>query len=235
VRKLAIRASLGLALAMAALLAPQAAPAGSPAGATARCRDGTYSFSRTRSGTCSHHGGVARWLTGPTPAASSRPTSSAGPTIPAVIASTKLLAPIRARSGCHVHGALPDRRCSPGAISTAATLETICTAGYAERARKVSQATKDAVYREYGLAPGHRGRSYEIDHIVPLELGGSNDRANLYPEAAFPRPGYHEKDRLENELHRLICARRLTLAGSQRAIATNWLRLYRTTFGAASF
>jgi len=32
-----------------------------PVGATARCRDGTYSFSQTRSGTCSHHGGVAEW------------------------------------------------------------------------------------------------------------------------------------------------------------------------------
>ncbi len=33
-----------------------------PAGATALCRDGTYSFSRSRRGTCSHHGGVAKWL-----------------------------------------------------------------------------------------------------------------------------------------------------------------------------
>jgi uncharacterized protein YgiM (DUF1202 family) len=33
-----------------------------PMGATAICRDGTYSFSRNRRGTCSHHGGVARWL-----------------------------------------------------------------------------------------------------------------------------------------------------------------------------
>lgn len=33
-----------------------------PEGATALCRDGTYSFSRSRRGTCSHHGGVARWL-----------------------------------------------------------------------------------------------------------------------------------------------------------------------------
>lgn len=33
-----------------------------PAGATAQCRDGTYSFSLHRSGTCSSHGGVARWL-----------------------------------------------------------------------------------------------------------------------------------------------------------------------------
>ena len=33
-----------------------------PAGATAICGDGTYSFSRSRRGTCSHHGGVQVWL-----------------------------------------------------------------------------------------------------------------------------------------------------------------------------
>jgi uncharacterized protein YraI len=33
-----------------------------PQGATALCRDGTYSFSQSRRGTCSHHGGVAQWL-----------------------------------------------------------------------------------------------------------------------------------------------------------------------------
>ncbi len=33
-----------------------------PPGATAKCRDGTYSFSENHRGTCSHHGGVALWL-----------------------------------------------------------------------------------------------------------------------------------------------------------------------------
>lgn len=33
-----------------------------PPGASAQCRDGSYSFSAHRRGTCSHHGGVARWL-----------------------------------------------------------------------------------------------------------------------------------------------------------------------------
>ena len=37
-------------------------PSRSPRGATARCRDGTYSYSRHASGTCSHHGGVSRWI-----------------------------------------------------------------------------------------------------------------------------------------------------------------------------
>jgi len=35
---------------------------GPPSGATAQCRDGAYSFSRSHRGTCSHHGGVAKWL-----------------------------------------------------------------------------------------------------------------------------------------------------------------------------
>ena len=33
-----------------------------PTGSTARCRDGSYSFSQHRQGTCSHHGGVAEWF-----------------------------------------------------------------------------------------------------------------------------------------------------------------------------
>ena len=37
-------------------------PASSPIGATARCRDGTYSYSEHASGTCSHHGGVRVWI-----------------------------------------------------------------------------------------------------------------------------------------------------------------------------
>jgi hypothetical protein len=40
-------------------------PARNPKGATAKCRDGTYSYSRHASGTCSHHGGVATWIRHP--------------------------------------------------------------------------------------------------------------------------------------------------------------------------
>lgn len=39
-----------------------AASDSAPPGATAKCGDGTYSFSQSRRGTCSSHGGVAIWL-----------------------------------------------------------------------------------------------------------------------------------------------------------------------------
>ncbi len=41
---------------------PAYSSGGVPPGASAQCSDGTYSFSAHRQGTCSHHGGVARWL-----------------------------------------------------------------------------------------------------------------------------------------------------------------------------
>jgi len=44
------------------IYSPAYSNSGVPVGATAQCRDGTYSFSQHRSGTCSHHGGVMQWL-----------------------------------------------------------------------------------------------------------------------------------------------------------------------------
>lgn len=43
------------------VLRPYKAPA-VPAGASAKCKDGTFSFSQTRKGACSHHGGVSEWF-----------------------------------------------------------------------------------------------------------------------------------------------------------------------------
>ena len=93
------------------------------------------------------------------------------------------------------------------------------------------ESRKAAVYAEYGIPRTHYQRPYEVDHIVSLELGGSNDISNLFPEAASPRPGYHDKDRLENRLHALVCARKLSLRSVQQAIASNWVALYANVLG----
>src|SRR5262245_18986128 len=53
---------LGVLDAALAVLPALAVGASSPPGATARCHDGTYSYSQNHSGTCSHHGRVAVWL-----------------------------------------------------------------------------------------------------------------------------------------------------------------------------
>ena len=208
--------------AFAALVAVPVAARSAPPGATALCRDGTYSFSRHRSGTCSHHGGVARWLTGVGGAGS--PSTVLGATI--------LLAPRSRTTGC-VLRANPDTRCSPGAYYSRLTKAVICAAGFRTSAiRNVPETEKFAVEQEYGLPAGHYGTALEIDHIVPLELGGSNDIANLFPEKVNAHPGYRAKDRLEDRLHAVVCAGGMTLRAAQHGIATNWQVLYRKVFGA---
>ncbi len=208
------------ALALASATA-SADPAGAPAGATARCRDGTYSFSQHRSGTCSRHQGVAAWL-GPAAATSIAPVD-AGRTV--------LLAPRTKTAGCSL-GANPDRRCSPGAYSSRLTRAVICAQGFrTSTIRNVPQSEKFAVEQEYGLAPAYYGHTLEIDHIVSLELGGSNAIANLYPERLNAHPGYQVKDRLENRLHALVCSGTIGLRAAQAGIAANWQRLYLTVFG----
>lgn len=128
-------------------------------------------------------------------------------------------------SGCQVRGPLPDPACTPGAIIESATPEQICQPGYARDVRDVPDAVKSQVYAEYGIT-SHRPGQYEVDHLISLELGGSNDIANLWPEAAEPRPGFHEKDKVENYLHAQVCAGAISLAAAQEQIASNWLDVY---------
>ena len=101
---------------------------------------------------------------------------------------------------CRSLNALPDRSCTPGYV-TSATRSQVCTPGYATSVRNVTQGTKNAVYASYGVRVRLPGQ-YEVDHLVPLSLGGSNDPRNLWPEPAEPRPGFHEKDVVEWYLYR---------------------------------
>jgi hypothetical protein len=101
----------------------------------------------------------------------------------------------------------------------------MCTSGYTSSVRNVPLSEKDQAYAEYGINHHYSGQ-YEVDHLVPLELGGSNDIANLWPEAASPTPGFHQKDEVENYLHDQVCSGAMSLKDAQTQIATNWLAVY---------
>ncbi len=131
-------------------------------------------------------------------------------------------------SDCQIRGALPDPECTPGDIFNSIPLETICTHGYTKTVRNVSLATKKKVYAMYGIAyPPSRG-SYEMDHLIPLALGGNNNIANLFPEAAQPKPGFKEKDVVEMYLYQEVCAGHINLGYAQATIAKDWLAVYTT-------
>jgi len=128
---------------------------------------------------------------------------------------------------CHARGSgtrlLPDRHCTPGAVDpavTSATLDrTICRTGYTKTVRPPVDQTEPAKHRMYKAYGIPESTTSELDHLVPLELGGSNDITNLWIETGEqPNP----KDRVENDLRRAVCDHRVSLTDAQAAIAIDW-------------
>ena len=125
---------------------------------------------------------------------------------------------------------LPDPTLTPGdAFDVSAS--DVCTPGYSKKVRNVPQSEKEEVYREYGIAE-HHAHEFEVDHLISLELGGSNSIKSLWPESYRTRPwNARVKDRLENRLHALVCSGQLDLKTAQQAIASNWIEAYKRHVG----
>ncbi len=128
------------------------------------------------------------------------------------------------KPACNANSALPDPACSPGAVLTT-DLKTICTVGYTKTVRDVSLSEKKKVFQEYGI-PYSQHSNYEVDHIISLELGGSNDIKNLFPESYLISNGARTKDKLENYLHKKVCNGSVSIQEAQKEISTNWLKYY---------
>ena len=117
----------------------------------------------------------------------------------------------------------------PGAINPNVTQEnihqTICVPGWTKTIRPTVTYTNrlkhDMLSRGY---VGHGWmeedmKDYELDHYIPLELGGHpTDPNNLWPQPWIGKCGAHVKDTMENLLHRRVCAGETTLADAQTAI-----------------
>lgn len=131
---------------------------------------------------------------------------------------------------------LPDPALTPGDVLTINT-HAVCTPGYAGKTRDVSLSKKLSVYEAYALMPSGRWRviagvrgwqsDFEVDHLIPLQLGGSNDTLNLWPQSYLTTP-YNAggKDMLENRLHWLVCHGKLALTLAQELIRGNWTVAY---------
>ena len=129
---------------------------------------------------------------------------------------------------------LPDPKITPGAINEMVTQAniraTICRKGWTRTIRPPVSYTnrlKHQVMRRYGVA-GANMHDYELDHLIPLELGGSpDDPANLWPQSRTGTWTADLKDDLERTLNRRTCEGRLSLAEAQKAIRTDWIAAYK--------
>jgi len=125
----------------------------------------------------------------------------------------------------------PDPVLTPGAVDHTATLDKVCVVGYTATVRDVPESLKKQVFAEYHIDP--KSDKFEIDHLISLELGGSNDIKNLWPQSYTTLPwNAHKKDTLENKLHKLICSKTISMEEAQESIATDWIAAYQKYVGA---
>lgn len=128
---------------------------------------------------------------------------------------------------------LPDPVCTPGLASSQVTqanlASTICRPGWATRVRRAqfppsraAEVKKDMMlaYADYA---GPDEATYQLDHLVPISLGGDPaDPRNLWVEAGGTP---NAKDRVESWARGQVCAGRLLLRAAQREIAADWRQL----------
>jgi hypothetical protein len=132
-------------------------------------------------------------------------------------------------------GDLPDSTLTPGACKSM-DIHTLCTTKWGKDARHVTAAMKAKVFQEYGLTdnsdtsdcePDKHGRHHEVDHLCSRELGGEDVVENLWPQCYSGKWNAVMKDRLENRLHKEVCAGEITLPEAQRAITSDWIKAYK--------
>jgi hypothetical protein len=152
----------------------------------------------------------------------------------AMVARMKVVTPIIfllfASVACAAGPALPDRALTPGVANPVLTKAVICAPGFTtKKYRHVTAAEKRAVYAEYHMATTKAPCACEVDHLISLEIGGSNDIRNLWPQP-FEKSGIligaHDKDKLENKLHAMVCAGQIDLLAAQKCISENWYECY---------
>lgn len=140
---------------------------------------------------------------------------------------------------------MPDSSITKGAVRLHSKT-TVCRTKWGKDERHVTDKMKQTVYQQYGTAPGegvcafktHTGKSgkpvkegCEVDHLISRELGGDDKVENLWPQPYTQNPGAHEKDWLENELHKEVCAGTITLTAAQNEIKTDWYSAYKKRKG----
>lgn len=124
---------------------------------------------------------------------------------------------------------LPDAQMTAGATLPVATGD-ICVSSYSKKVRNVPADVKEQVYAEYSIT-SHQPGEYEVDHLISLELGGSNSIKNLWPQSYLTQPwNAHVKDKLENELHAEVCSGKIDLPTAQHDISTDWIAAYKKYF-----
>lgn len=114
-------------------------------------------------------------------------------------------------------------------VEQATVQATICVPGYTKSVRPSTSYTnsvKIMLLRRAGI-PEEMAAEYELDHIVPLALGGHPRKLeNLELQPWAGHHGAKRKDRLEVKMQCLVCSGQIPLDEARRDIASDWQAAY---------
>ena len=151
--------------------------------------------------------------------------------------------PFRDAPGQHAGGcasqtknglAVPDPNCTPGAYNPTITLDVLRDPNYrtsCTRDKATKPAVKAQTYGWYGIEhpANNQGANQvcELDHLVPLELGGADTLDNIWPQCGPPEAELNEryfkqKDLVEDFLAAMVKANKADLDQARKCIATDW-------------
>jgi hypothetical protein len=119
----------------------------------------------------------------------------------------------------------PNPTLTPGEIYTD-NYTLICDRYYTDLLIDDSQSFKDGVFERYNMTNPEK-KQYEIDHWIPLALGGSHNISNVWPEPVT-FPGYKERDTVERYLRDQVCNHKITLTEAREKIVGDWYSIYTT-------
>lgn len=123
----------------------------------------------------------------------------------------------------------PDPRFTPGLVDAKVTRESVCSAT-AESALPIPPARAMAVFQRYSITRPEP-RKYEVDYLIPPELGGTADPDNLWPQPyANGVWNARVKDALEDRLRAMVCNRELDLGTAQSELSRDWIAAYKKYF-----
>jgi len=129
---------------------------------------------------------------------------------------------------------VPDPDCNPGAVNPTVTEKILKTKGFTTKCVRDQATTptqKRTTYVWYGIEKPENNsgktQTCELDHIVPLVLGGSDHLENLWPQCGPPgvvlnKRYFKMKDKVEVYLARQVRAGKMSLAEAQSGIASDW-------------
>lgn len=118
---------------------------------------------------------------------------------------------------------LPSSFQTPGAKGKANDAQ-VCAADFEASVKPIAKWQRDQALERYGKRP--EDFTGDLDHLIPISLGGTNDPDNLWPIPSNKDMGPDQKKALDLKLHELVCAKTLTLKAAQDAIKKDWVKAY---------